>query len=128
MYVRLGFSVAAHLEPDVLIVDEVLAVGDERFRQKCLDRMEEVRRRETTVVLVSHDLRMVERLCDRACLLVRGELDLEGEPGKVIARYRDVLAQEAPGARARPASPGRAPAISAKGAGAGPGGRQAGPP
>jgi ABC-type polysaccharide/polyol phosphate transport system ATPase subunit len=123
MYVRLGFSVAAHLEPDVLIVDEVLAVGDERFRQKCLDRMGEVRRRETTVVLVSHDMRMIERLCDRACLLVRGELDIEGEPGKVIARYRDVLAQEAPGAHRRPAPPGVPSAIHAPVAGDGPGGR-----
>jgi ABC-type polysaccharide/polyol phosphate transport system ATPase subunit len=54
--------------------------------------MEEVRRRDTTVVLVSHDMQTVERMCDRACLLVHGRLDLEGEPGKVIARYREVLA------------------------------------
>jgi ABC-type polysaccharide/polyol phosphate transport system ATPase subunit len=92
MYVRLGFSVAANLQPDILLVDEVLAVGDERFRQKCLARMEEVRRRGATVVLVSHDMQTVERMCDRACLLVHGRLDLDGEPGKVIARYREFLA------------------------------------
>jgi ABC-type polysaccharide/polyol phosphate transport system ATPase subunit len=92
MYVRLGFSVAVHLQPDVLLVDEVLAVGDERFRQKCLARMEDVSRRDTTVVLVSHDMQTVERMCDRVCLLVRGRVDLEGEPSKVIARYREVLA------------------------------------
>jgi ABC-type polysaccharide/polyol phosphate transport system ATPase subunit len=92
MHVRLGFAVAAHLEPDILLVDEVLAVGDERFQQKCLARMQDVRRRNTTVVLVSHGMETVERMCDRACLLVRGALDLEGEPGKVIARYREVLA------------------------------------
>ena len=94
MYVRLGFSVATHLEPDVLLVDEVLAVGDERFQQKCLARMDNVRRRNTTVVLVSHSMDIVERMCDRACLLVRGSLDMEGEPGKVIGRYREVLAGE----------------------------------
>jgi homopolymeric O-antigen transport system ATP-binding protein len=94
MYVRLGFSVAAHLQPDILLVDEVLAVGDERFQQKCHARMEEVRRRGATVVLVSHDMGIVERMCDRACLLVHGRLDFEGEPGKVIARYREILAGE----------------------------------
>jgi ABC-type polysaccharide/polyol phosphate transport system ATPase subunit len=92
MSVRLGFSVAVHLEPDILLIDEVLAVGDERFRQKCLTRMEEVRRRGTTVVLVSHDMGVIERMCDRACLLVRGHLELDGEPAKVIARYRELLA------------------------------------
>jgi ABC-2 type transport system ATP-binding protein len=92
MHARLGFAVAANLQPDVLLVDEVLAVGDERFKQKCLARMEEVRRRGTTIVLVSHDLATVERMCDRACLLVQGRLELEGEPSKVVTRYREVLA------------------------------------
>ena len=91
MYARLGFSIAANLQPDVLLVDEVLAVGDERFKRKCLARMEDVRRRGTTIVLVSHDLATVERMCDRACLLVQGRLDLEDEPSKVVARYYEVL-------------------------------------
>ena len=82
MYARLGFSVAVHLEPDVLLVDEVLAVGDEHFQQKCLARMEDLRRRGTTIVLVSHDLQMIERMCDRVCLLVRGRLDARGRAGQ----------------------------------------------
>ena len=91
MNARLGFSVAANLQPDILLVDEVLAVGDERFKQKCFARMDEVRRRGTTIILVSHDLATVQRMCDRACLLVEGRLELEGEPNKAITRYREVL-------------------------------------
>ncbi len=91
MYVRLGFSIAVHLEPDILLVDEVLAVGDAHFQQKCLKRMEEVRRRGTTLLLVSHGLDTIERMCDRACLLVRGRLEADGDPGKVIARYRELV-------------------------------------
>ena len=91
MYARLGFAVAANLQPDILLVDEVLAVGDERFAQKCLTRMNEIRRRGATVVLVSHNLESVQRMCDRACLLVRGRLELEGEPSKVVAAYRENL-------------------------------------
>ena len=96
MYARLGFSVAVHLEPDILLIDEVLAVGDEQFQQKCLHRMGELRRRGTTIILVSHDMQTIERMCDRVCLLVRGRLEAEGEPGKVAARYREVLSAEAP--------------------------------
>jgi ABC-type polysaccharide/polyol phosphate transport system ATPase subunit len=91
MYARLGFAVAANLKPDILLVDEVLAVGDERFAQKCLTRTNEIRRRGATVVLVSHNLESVQRMCDRACLLVRGRLELEGEPSKVVAGYRESL-------------------------------------
>jgi ABC-type polysaccharide/polyol phosphate transport system ATPase subunit len=92
MHARLGFSVAANLRPDILLLDEILAVGDERFTQKCQARMDEIRRGGATVILVSHSLQAVERMCDRACLLVQGRLDLEGEPAKVIARYRETLA------------------------------------
>jgi ABC-type polysaccharide/polyol phosphate transport system ATPase subunit len=92
MYVRLGFSIAAHLDPDVLLVDEVLAVGDERFRQKCLERIAELRRRATTLVVVSHDLETVEQICDRACLLVRGRIEAEGPPSAVVKQYREQLA------------------------------------
>jgi ABC-type polysaccharide/polyol phosphate transport system ATPase subunit len=90
MHARLGFSVAANLRPDVLLVDEVLAVG-ERFKQKCLGHMEDVRRRGVTIVLVSHDLATVERISDRACLLVQGRLELDGEPSKVVTRYREIF-------------------------------------
>ena len=90
MYARLGFSVAVHLMPDVLLVDEVLAVGDTQFQQKCLDRIGELRRRGTTIVLVSHQMPMIERMCDRVCLLVKGRLDAEGGAREVLARYQEV--------------------------------------
>jgi ABC-type polysaccharide/polyol phosphate transport system ATPase subunit len=96
MYARLGFSVAVYLEPDILLIDEVLAVGDEHFQQKCLRRMGELRHRGTTIILVSHDMQTIERMCDRVCLLVRGRLEAEGDPGKVAARYREVLSAETP--------------------------------
>src|SRR2546426_983399 len=72
MYLRLAFAVAAHLEPEILVVDEVLAVGDARFQRKCLDRMQELGRRGGTVLLVSHNLPAVTRLCERAICLDRG--------------------------------------------------------
>jgi len=97
MYARLGFAAAIHLQPDILLIDEVLAVGDEGFQQKCLRRMEELRRHGTTIVLVTHGMGAVEQLCDRACLLVHGRLEADGDPGKVVEAYRkavgvDVLA------------------------------------
>ena len=87
MYVRLAFAVAAHLEPDILIVDEVLAVGDAEFQQKCLGRMGEVARSGRTVLFVSHHLATVENLCHRALLLDGGRVNLAGAPGEVIAAY-----------------------------------------
>jgi ABC-type polysaccharide/polyol phosphate transport system ATPase subunit len=96
MYARLGFAVAVHLEPEILLIDEVLSVGDERFQQKCMDRMEQLRRRGTTIVLVSHSMDTVAGLCDRACLLVHGQLEAEGDPGKVIEKYRAALQRLAP--------------------------------
>lgn len=92
MYVRLGFAAAVHLDPDILLIDEVLAVGDERFQHKCLQRMEEIRRQGKTIIVVSHALDTIERLADRACLLVRGRVEAEGDPAKVVARYREMLA------------------------------------
>jgi ABC-type polysaccharide/polyol phosphate transport system ATPase subunit len=91
MYTRLGFSIAVHLEPEILLIDEVLAVGDEQFRQKCLQRIGELRRRGTTIVLVSHQMEMIEQMCDRVCLLVRGRMEAEGDPANVVVRYREVL-------------------------------------
>jgi homopolymeric O-antigen transport system ATP-binding protein len=87
MYVRLAFSVAAHLEPDVLLVDEVLAVGDVRFQRKCLDRMEELGRRGCTVLLVSHNLPAVIRLCERSILLDRGAMLGDGPSSQVVGSY-----------------------------------------
>jgi lipopolysaccharide transport system ATP-binding protein len=87
MYVRLAFSVAAHLEPEILIMDEVLAVGDMAFQQKCLDKMNEIRRQGRTIFFVSHNLPAITRLCKRALLLERGRLVAEGQPQEVVNRY-----------------------------------------
>ena len=87
MYVRLGFSVLAHMDPDVLIVDEVLAVGDVRFQKKCMEKMEDVKEHGRTVVLVSHDMAAVRRLCKRALLLNRGQIVREGSAYEVVNEY-----------------------------------------
>ena len=91
MYVRLGFSVAAHLDPDVLLIDEVLAVGDALFQQQCLARIGELRRAGTTAVFISHDLNAVEQLCDRALLIEGGRVAAGGVPRDVIREYRQRL-------------------------------------
>ncbi len=87
MVVRLGFSIAVHLDPDILLVDEVLAVGDARFRQKCFQRMQEFRQRRTTMVFVSHDVASMARISDRVALLESGHLVEIGDPLEVIERY-----------------------------------------
>ena len=87
MYVRLAFSVAAHLEPEILIMDEVLAVGDMAFQQKCLDKMNDIRRQGRTIFFVSHNLPAITRLCKRAALLDAGRLVAEGPPQEVVNRY-----------------------------------------
>jgi hypothetical protein len=78
MYMRLGFSVAAHANPDILLVDEVLAVGDEAFKRKCLEKMNEFKRQGRTIVVVSHNLPLVERWCDAAILLEEGRVVAQG--------------------------------------------------
>ena len=92
MYVRLGFAVAAHLDPDILLVDEVLAVGDAEFQGKCLQRIQELKDRGTTSLFISHDLTAVERLCDRAVLLENGTVAAAGSPADVVAAYHRKLA------------------------------------
>lgn len=87
MYLRLAFAVAAHLETDILLIDEVLAVGDMNFQKKCLGRMENVSREGRTVVFVSHNLTAVQSLCDRAILLKAGTVAADGPVGAVIASY-----------------------------------------
>ncbi|MBV9759131.1 MAG: ABC transporter ATP-binding protein [Acidobacteriaceae bacterium] len=89
MYVRLGFSIAAHLEPDVLLLDEVLAVGDKEFRDKCKDRIEKLHADGTTIVFISHDLAAVQNVCERVLLLERGRVAAEGSPQQVIQRYTE---------------------------------------
>lgn len=87
MYVRLGFSVAINVSPDILLVDEVLAVGDEAFQRRCAEKFDELRGQGRTVVLVSHSLGSVRSLCDRVALLEKGELRAVGNAGQVIDEY-----------------------------------------
>ena len=92
MYMRLGFSVASHIEADVLLLDEVFAVGDEDFQRKCFGKIREFKSRGGTIIFVSHDALAVERLCDRAVLLRQGEAVFNGETRQAIAEYRRLLA------------------------------------
>ena len=94
MFVRLGFAVAVHADPDVLIVDEVLAVGDLAFQVKCYDRMNEIRDRGTTVVMVSHHLGLVRRMCERVLLIHHGAPQHLGLPEQSIAAFHDILSAE----------------------------------
>jgi ABC-type polysaccharide/polyol phosphate transport system ATPase subunit len=103
MYMRLGFAVAIHVDPDVLLVDEVLAVGDEAFTHKCLDKFSELRRRGRTVLLVTHSLDLVTRFCDEALWLDAGVVRAEGDPRRVVdaylldvARIEDAALERAP--------------------------------
>jgi ABC-type polysaccharide/polyol phosphate transport system ATPase subunit len=91
MYLRLGFSIAAHLDPDILLLDEVLAVGDAEFQSRCLERINQLRRAGTTIVFVSHNLGAVENLCDRVFLLRQGEIFRSGPPRYVISEYEQML-------------------------------------
>ena len=95
MYMRLGFAVAIHVDPEVLLVDEVLAVGDEGFTHKCLDKFGEFKRRGKTILLVTHSLGLVERFCDEALWLDGGVKKAEGDPQRVVGSYvTDVARQE----------------------------------
>jgi lipopolysaccharide transport system ATP-binding protein len=91
MYLRLGFSIAAHLDPDILLLDEVLAVGDAEFQSRCLERINQLRRAGTTIVFVSHNLGAIENLCDRVFLLRHGEIFRSGPPRYVISEYEHML-------------------------------------
>jgi ABC-type polysaccharide/polyol phosphate transport system ATPase subunit len=94
MYMRLGFAVAAHIDADVLLLDEVFAVGDEEFQRKCFAKIFEFKQRGGTIVFVSHDASSVERLCQRAILLRNGRVELDGSTQEAIARYHRLLAEE----------------------------------
>jgi ABC-type polysaccharide/polyol phosphate transport system ATPase subunit len=126
MYMRLGFAVAINVDPDVLLVDEVLAVGDEGFTHKCLDKFAELKRRNKTILLVTHSLGLVERFCDDAVWLDEGQKRGQGDPKRVIGAYmtdverqeerflatsdakaqQDVAAQPAPDSALGPVEPG----------------------
>ena len=129
MYMRLGFAVAINVNPDVLLVDEVLAVGDEGFSFKCLDKFAEFKRRGKTILLVTHGLSMIERFCDEAVWLDAGQNRTTGDPKRVVQAYladveqdedqqlaaADAKAQQTPATEAPP-GPMSAPGVTAPGA------------
>jgi ABC-type polysaccharide/polyol phosphate transport system ATPase subunit len=92
MYARLGFAVAIHVDPDVLLIDEVLAVGDEAFTRKCLDKIGEFRRRGRTILIVTHSLGLAEKMCDEVLWLRRGRKADEGDPKRVVDAYLTYVA------------------------------------
>jgi ABC-type polysaccharide/polyol phosphate transport system ATPase subunit len=96
MYVRLAFSTAIHVEPEILIVDEALSVGDAIFANRCMQKFEELRERKMTILFVSHDLGLVKRLSDRALLMLNGQVAAEGSPKDVVNRYVGIVHERRP--------------------------------
>jgi ABC-2 type transport system ATP-binding protein len=94
MYFRLAFSVAVHVDPEILLIDEVLAVGDEPFQRKCLDKIRSFQRDGRTIVFVTHGLDVVRSLCDRAIMLDKGQLAIDGTPTDVLRAFRDQYSVE----------------------------------
>jgi ABC-2 type transport system ATP-binding protein len=94
MFVRLAFAVAVHVDPDVLLVDEVLAVGDEPFQRKCMERIKQFQRDGKTIVFVTHGLDMVRQLCDRVIMLDHGEVLVDGTPVDALRAFRERFEQE----------------------------------
>ena len=92
MYMRLAFSVATEVDPDILIVDEILSVGDGGFREKCLDRIRQFRNSGKTILMVSHDMTTMSTFCNRLLLIHHGQLLEEGDPARVVHRYGELLA------------------------------------
>jgi ABC-type polysaccharide/polyol phosphate transport system ATPase subunit len=90
MYARLGFAIAADVDPEILIIDEVLAVGDERFQAKCIERIRDIRRSGCTIFYVSHDMNSVAELCDRVVVLHHGAIVFDGPPAPAVERYREL--------------------------------------
>lgn len=96
MYMRLGFSIAVEVDPDILLIDEILAVGDAYFREKCLARIADFEQRGKTLVVVSHDTAFIERLCDRVLWIESGGVAADGNPKEVIPRYLHALSAPGP--------------------------------
>jgi lipopolysaccharide transport system ATP-binding protein len=111
MYVRLAFAVAAYLNPDILLIDEVLSVGDLAFQRKCMEHARRLRDRNTTVIFVSHNMFAVKSMCDRAICLAHGEVVFDGDPPSAIERYEQCSGglESLPWARASSQDPSRAP-------------------
>ncbi len=91
MFMRLGFGIAVEVDPDILLIDEILSVGDEAFQQKCVERIEDFQRRGKTIVYVSHSMKSVKDLCTRTILLHEGHLIADGSPDEVFERYNEIL-------------------------------------
>ena len=89
MYVRLAFAIAVHVDPDILLVDEVLAVGDEPFQEKCMNKIKEFQREGRTIILVSHSAGQVEELCDRVVVLSHGNVVFDGAASEGIHALRE---------------------------------------
>ena len=97
MYVKLAFAVAAHLDSEILVMDEVLAVGDMKFQQKCLNKMSEVSKEEgRTILYVSHNMSTIRQLCSRCVVMDHGKIVFDGEVEKAIEKYLDIVSNEAP--------------------------------
>lgn len=130
MFVRLAFALAINVDPEILIVDEALSVGDVFFQAKCYRRMEDIRRNGTTILMVTHDMGSIIKYCDKAVLLNRGELISEGEPGRMVDLYKKILAGQLDSLKEELEGAGRvekdgpdAPGEKIPGGKAGPGGR-----
>ena len=87
MVLRLGFSVSVHLDTEIMLIDEVLAVGDQRFKRRCVEKMRNVARDGRTVLFVSHDLDVLQRISDRAILIRNGRVEMDGAPDRVVAEH-----------------------------------------
>lgn len=94
MFVRLAFALAINVEPEILIVDEALSVGDVFFQAKCYRRMEEIRKNGTTILMVTHDMGSIIKYCDKVVLLNKGEFIAEGQPGHMVDLYKKILANQ----------------------------------
>jgi len=91
MYMRLGFSIAVHIEPDILLIDEIFAVGDEHFQRRCIKKMEAFKEAKKTIIFVSHNAAAIQSMCDRVCLLNQGKIHFIGPPKEAIARYLELI-------------------------------------
>src|SRR5436190_9472121 len=105
MYVRLAFAIAASVEPDILIIDEALAVGDAVFQHRCLGRIKELHERGTTVLFVSHDAAAVRALCSRAILMKSGRIVIDGKPVDVLNHYQRIIMEREEAYRSEAATP-----------------------
>lgn len=94
MYMRLGFAIAIHVEPDILLIDEILAVGDIGFQKKCLQKMEEFHQKGVTIVVVTHSMETIINFCDRAILISGGRLINQGKPDKIVKKYSELLGMQ----------------------------------